>query len=126
MVTAVYRGFSTVNHLKNPAKGFSVTNVELINQDLLNHIYTIKGERVMLPNFGTRIPLLAFEPLDKDTLAVVEEDLRMVFNYDPRVKLLAIAVMAVPDNNAISAFVDLQYVNLGLKETMKLEFPVGA
>lgn len=126
MATAIYRGFSTVNHLKNPAAGFLTTGVDLINQDLLNHIYTAKGERVMLPNFGTRIPLLAFEPLDTDTLAVVEEDLRMVFNYDPRVQLLSLAVVAMPDNNAIAAFADLLYVNTGLKETLKLEFPLGS
>jgi hypothetical protein len=57
---------------------------------------------------------------------VVEEDLRMVFSYDPRVRLLALAVLAVPDNNAIAAFADLEYINLGLKETFKLEFPVSA
>lgn len=123
---ALYRGFSTANHLDNPTAAFLVTGVKLINQDLLNHIYTVPGERVMLPNFGTRISLLAFEPLDQQTLKIVEDDLRMVFTYDPRVKLIDLAVQALPDNNAIVAWADLEYVQLGTKETLKLEFPVGS
>jgi phage baseplate assembly protein W len=102
-----------------------VTNEKAITEDLLNHIYTAPGERVMMPTFGTRIPLLAFEPLDETTLGIVETDLRKVFNYDPRVKLLNLAVQALPDNNAIVAWADLQYVELGTTETLKLEFPVG-
>jgi len=119
-----YLGFSTFN----PAsKGFQLTGKELIVRDILNHIYTLKGERVMLPDFGTRIPLMAFELLDQLTLAAVEEDLRAVIDYDVRVELVDLAVMALPDNNAIVAFVDLKYVEYGgAIETLRLEFPTAS
>lgn len=125
MSTPIYRGFSTANYLNGNSKTFLLTNQELVKQDLLNHIYTIPGERVHLPNFGTRIPLLAFEPLDQKTLAIVKEDLKKVIEYDPRVRLMDMAVSALPDNNAIVAFVDLLYVELNITETLKLEFGVG-
>lgn len=125
-MTSIYRGFSTAHHLTNPANGFTLAGAELINQDLFNHIHTIPGERVMQPSFGTRIPLLVFEPLDATTIAIVEEDLRKVFTYDPRVKLIELAVLALPDNNAIAAIVDLEYIALGTTETLRLEFPVGS
>lgn len=125
MTRATYRGFSTRDHLLNPANGFMITNEKVITNDLLNHIFTVPGERVMMPNFGTRIPLIAFEPLDETTLEIVESDLRMVFEYDPRVRLTSLTVQALPDNNAIIAWADLQYINLGTSETLKLEFPVG-
>lgn len=103
-----------------------MTGKELITRDLLNHIYTLKGERLMLPDFGTRIPLMAFEPLDELTLAAVDEDLRAVFEYDPRVELIALAVFALPDNNAIVAVCDVQYLELGGPvETLRLEFPTA-
>lgn len=121
-----YRGFSTAFHQANPTKGFMTADVETIKQDLLNHIFTAKGERVMQPSFGTRIPLLAFEPLDQNTLRMVEDDLREVFNYDPRVEIIGLAVMALPDNNAIIAYADLRYLELNVTETLKLEFPVGS
>lgn len=121
----LYRGFSTANYLLNPKSGFMLTNQELVKQDLLNHIYTIPGERPHLPNFGTRIPMLAFEPLDDKTLQVVREDLQKVIDYDPRVRLVDMVVTAAPDNNAIFAFVDLLYVELDVTETLQLEFGVN-
>jgi phage baseplate assembly protein W len=123
---ALYRGFSTASYLSNKKKGFSISNQEVIKQDLLNHIYTIPGERVHLPDFGTRILLLAFEPLDQKTLAIVKEDLTRVFDYDPRVKLIDMSISAAPDNNMIIAFVDLLYVELNVKETLKLSFGTGS
>lgn len=122
---AIYRGFSTAYHKDNRTAGFMTANVEAVKRDLLNHIYTVKGERVMLPNFGTRIPLLAFEPLDQKTIAIVEYDLREVFNYDPRVELIELAVMALPNENAIAAYADLRYLEVNATETLKLEFQVG-
>lgn len=126
MALPLYRGFSTASYLLNKQNGLSLTNQELVKQDLMNHIQTIKGERVHLPNFGTRIPLLAFEPLDQKTLAIVREDLKAVIDYDPRVKLIDMAINAAPDNNCIIAIVDLLYVELNITETFKLSFGVGA
>lgn len=123
MALPVYRGFSTADYLEN--RTLLLTNQALVNRDLLNHIYTLKGERPHLPNFGTRIPLLAFEPLDQKTLDIVRQDLTAVIEYDPRVRLLDMAINALPDNNMIVAFVDLLYVELNIQETLHLEFGVN-
>jgi len=116
---ANYIGFTTFNGKKN----FRLTDKELINRDLLNHIYTLKGERIMMPGFGTRIPLMAFEPLDEVTCSAIEEDLRAVVDYDVRVELMGIAVLPMPNNNAIVALLDLKYIELGVVDTLRLEFP---
>lgn len=114
-----YRGFSSRGWKKT--RTFSLTDIELVKQDLLNHIFTIKGERVMMPNFGTRIPILAFEPNDEQTLAVVEADLREVFNYDPRVKIINLSVVSLPDNNTILALADLLYVEFNVRDVLRIE-----
>ena len=116
-----YRGFSTAAFSVN-RKSFMVTNAELVKQDLLNHIYTIPGERPHQPNFGTRIPLLAFEPLDEKTLSIIREDIEMVCNYDPRVRLVDMSMNVLPDLNAVAVFIDLEYLELDVKETLRLEF----
>lgn len=121
-----YRGFSTANYLFDKKKGFSLTDQELVKQDLLNFIYTIPGERVHQSKIGTRIPLLAFEPLDEKTIAIVREDLRKAVEYDPRLRLIDMSVNAIPDQNMIAAFVDLEYVELNITETIKLEFQTKA
>lgn len=123
---ALYRGFSTLAQITSRGKSFKTRDVETVKTDLLNHIWTIKGERVMQPNFGTRIPLMAYEPLDDATLKIIRDDLTEVFTYDPRVELVEIAILPMPDNNAIVAFVDILYIELEVTETLKLEFPVGS
>ena len=126
MALPLYRGFGTNAYLLNKKHGFTLSNQELVKQDLLNHIYTIPGERVHLPDFGTRIPMIAFEPLDEKTIGIIREDLTKVFKYDPRVELIALSINAIPDNNMIIAFADLLYKELNVTETFKLSFGVGA
>ena len=114
-----YRGFSTANWKSN--KRFTLTNADLVKRDLLNHIYTIKGTRPHMPDFGTRIPTITFEPNDEETRAIVEEDLRSVIDYDPRVELLDISVITLEDNNAIYASLDILYVEFNIQDELNIE-----
>ena len=75
----------------------------------------------MMPNFGTRIPLLAFEQADEITMKVVEDDLREVFNYDPRVQLININILNLSDNNAIVALCDLLYIEFNVTDVLRIE-----
>ena len=106
----IYRGFSTVGSF---GRSFTLTDIELVNRDLLNHIYTIPGERVGNPGFGTLIPVITFEQADRETMSLIESELRRVASSDPRVALEHIAVMALPNSNAIVAVMDLRYIELG-------------
>ncbi len=115
----VYKGFSTANWLET--KSLSVTNIDLVKQDILNHIFTIRGERVQMPSFGTRIPLLTFEQNDDITKSIIEEDLKTVFEYDPRVKLLSLSVLSLPDNNAMVAMADLFYLEFNVSDVLRIE-----
>lgn len=80
-----YRGFSTKNR---SAINDELRGKNLVIEDLLNHIMTRKGERVMLPTFGSIIHELIFEPLTKENIALVEEDLTEIINSDPRANLI--------------------------------------
>lgn len=119
MPKVLYKGFSTANWLKD--KTFSLNDIDLVKRDLLNHIYTIKGERVMMANFGTHIPVMAFEPNDERTRVQIEQELREVIEYDPRVKLISVNVLSLPDNNAIIALADVLYVEFNVTETLHIE-----
>jgi phage baseplate assembly protein W len=123
---SLYRGFSTFDTLLKGKTNFKLSDRELVKRDLLNYIYTIPGERLMLPDFGTRIPLLAFEPLDPDTMALIEADLRKAVDYDPRLELIEVTVNAVPDSNTIVALLDVRYVELDITDTIRIEFSTGS
>lgn len=118
MTVGLYKGYSSYEY--QAGKTFSVTDVALVKLDLLNHIFTRKGERVMMPNFGTRIPDLAFEPLDQITLSILEEDLRAVFAFDPRVQLLALNIIPLYDASTVIASAKLLYIELNIQGNLDI------
>lgn len=70
---------------------------------------TNKGERVMLPEFGSRLPVLLFEPNDESTLQDVMEETRDALQrWDPFIKVLGVSPEV--DGDAIKLFID--YVDL--------------
>lgn len=118
MTNGLYAGFSTYEYQKRHT--FSLNDIKLVETDLLNHIYTRKGERVMMPTFGTRIPDLAFEPLDQITLDILEEDLRTVISFDPRVQLVNLQIVPYYDGNYVVARVSLLYLELNIVGDLNL------
>ena len=114
----LYKGYSSFEF--DQIKTFKLNDLELVKMDLLNHIFTRRGERVMMSNFGTQIPDLTFEPLDETTLEIIHDELTYVFNYDPRVEILELNVIPDYDNNAVFATARLFYVEFKVDDTMDL------
>ena len=82
-------GFNTVNQPNPP---YTLTNIDIVKRDILNHFATPMGSRVMLPNFGTLIYNLLFDPFDEYTKNAIIEDAVRVVRSDPRVELTDIEV----------------------------------
>ena len=80
---ATYIGFST--DPKFPS--FRVTDFDLVVQDLINHLYTRVGERVMNPKFGCVIWDLLFDPFTDETRATIFDNLAAIIDAEPRVNL---------------------------------------
>lgn len=93
-----FSGFSTKN---KKAINHVLTGKEVVIEDLMNHIMTRKGERVMMPEFGSIIHEMKFEPLDTETKIVIEEDLTDIVNQEPRADLLSVVV--TDDEHSITA-----------------------
>lgn len=117
-----YKGFSTKQYQHD--KNFIMTDVELVKEDLVNHIFTRRGERIKMGQFGTKIPDLVFEPLTEELSQIVYNELEYVFNYDPRVELIDMVVVPDIEKAEIVAFVDLNYIELREKDrlTLRIEF----
>ena len=124
MAEPLYKGFSSFEYQKT--KTFRLTDVELVKLDLLNHIFTRRGERVMMPNFGTGIPDLVFEPLDAETLETLEDELRTVFDFDPRVEILQLDIRkgfdgaGKPNGNAVTASARVLFIELNIVDNFDL------
>jgi len=114
MATGVYKGYSSFEFLAT--KSFSLNDIELVKLDLLNHIFTRRSERVMMPTFGTLIPDLTFEPLDEETIDILDDELNTVFEYDPRVELIELSIDPDYDNSTITVGALLRYIELNTVE----------
>lgn len=114
----IYRGFSSFEFERT--KQFKLTDLELVKMDLLNHIFTRRGERVMMPTFGSSIPDMLFEPLDADLLAQLEDELIDIIDHDPRVQLERIRTVPLFDQNTVQVPIDLRYIELNMVDTLEL------
>lgn len=114
--TFKYKGFSS----KENSKNFKLYDFDLIKQDLLNHFYIRKGEKLENPEFGTILWDLLFEPFTEDVKTLISNDVEEIINYDPRIVVQAIIVDSTPQGIRIEA--DLLYLPFNINERMTLNF----
>jgi phage baseplate assembly protein W len=99
---------------------FILTDIPLVERNIMNHIFTKKGSRVMMPTFGSIIPELLFEPLDDTTIFRCKTEIERIVNYDPRVKLNEIITTPIYDSNVLSVTLSLYYIELNVTKNMNL------
>jgi len=115
-----YQGFSTKSY-EASGGDFVTLNLDAIDDDLLNQIFTVKGERVNMPDWGTRIPLLTFELNDVYSQQVIREDLTSVFNADPRVELVALDIITATDDHGLIAACKINYIEFQVTKDLNIE-----
>ena len=113
-----YIGQSSANYEHN--KSVHLSDVKLVTQDILNHFFTRKGERVNRPEYGTRIPDIIFEPLDDDTLFIINQDSLDVIESEPRVALRSLNVIPLFDEGAVVVAIDVDFVYLDLHDRIEI------
>lgn len=114
----IYKGYSSFEFDSN--KTFRLSDIDIVKMDLLNHIWTKQGERVMHTDFGTVIPELVFEPLDEFLMGTIREELTRVIDFDPRISLISMNLTPDHDNNSLYAAIELFYVELDITDTFEL------
>ena len=113
----LFIGYSTV---VTNSKVQQFSDLELIKRDLLNHFYTRRGERVMMPTYGCGIWNLLFEPFDEVTRDAIIYECQQVIESDSRVQWESIVVTELDYGFQIQ--MDLFYLPYEVIETFNLEF----
>lgn len=111
-----YSGFSTFNRTRK----FKVTDFALIKQDLINHFYIRKGEKLMNPNFGCIIWNLLFDPFTTSVKDTIINDIKTIVNYDPRLSVDELSVTEY--QYGIQIILTLRYVITNQLAVMTLNF----
>ncbi len=111
-----YKGFSS----KATDKNFKLYDIDLVKQDLINHFYIRKGEKLENPEFGTIIWDVIFEQFTEEVRNLIAFDVETIINYDPRITVNQIAIDSTPQGIRIEA--DVVYVPFNVNERMTFEF----
>jgi phage baseplate assembly protein W len=112
-----YRGFSTISA---DTESYTLYDLALIKQDIINHFHVRQGERLMNPEFGTIIWDVIFEPLTEDLKNLIIKNVENIINYDPRVRVNDINITAYDSGLQIEC--DLTYLPYDISESMRFKF----
>lgn len=111
-----YKGFSS----KQTTKNYKLYDIDLVKQDLINHFYIRKGEKLENPEFGTVIWDMLFEQFTEDVKNIIAKDVEDIVNYDPRLVVNEIQIDSTDQGIRIQA--DITYVPFNINERMTFEF----
>jgi len=114
---SAYRGLSTVNPSNQQ---YTLYDIGLIKQDLLNHFHIRQGEKLENPEFGTIIWDILFEPMTETLKEAIVEDVTRIINSDPRIN--ATNVIVDQYESGIQIECELAYLPYNISEQLKLEF----
>lgn len=112
-----YKGFSTIS---GDSQSFSLYDLALIKQDLINHFHVRQGERLENPTFGTIIWDILFEPLTEELKDLVISNVEEIINYDPRV--VANNVIVTTYESGIQIECVLTYLPYNIQEALTFKF----
>lgn len=116
-ISRSYRGISTVG---NTSGSFSLYDLALIKQDIVNHFHIRQGEKLENPTFGTIIWDVIFEPLTEELKAAITENVTEIINYDPRVQVENVIVSTYESGIQIEC--ELTYLNYSISESLRFKF----
>jgi phage baseplate assembly protein W len=111
-----YKGFSS----KETTKNYKLYDIDLVKQDLINHFYIRKGEKLENPEFGTVIWDIIFEQFTEQVKDIIAKDVEDIINYDPRIAVNSILVDSTEQGIRIQA--DVTYIPFNINERMTFDF----
>lgn len=111
-----YKGFNSNNNV-NDYKSF---DIDLVKQDILNHFYIRKGEKLENPDFGTIIWDMLFEPMTEENKKLIADNVEQIINYDPRVSVNSVQINSVQQGIRIEA--TITYIPFNITERMAFTF----
>lgn len=111
-----YKGFSS----KETKRNYKLYDIDLVKQDLINHFYIRKGEKLENPDFGTIIWDMLFENFTEDVKRMIAKDVEDIINYDPRIAVNAVTVDSTDQGIRIQA--DIVYIPFNVNERMTFDF----
>ncbi len=116
-IPRTYRGFSTISA---DSESYTLYDLSLIKQDIINHFHVRQGERLQNPEFGTIIWDLLFEPLTEELKQAIQTNVEDIINYDPRVRADQVIITSYESGIQIECV--LTYMPYNISENLQFRF----
>ena len=113
-----YKGFNTLG--KNFSNSYTLTGFDIAKQDLMNHFNIRKGEKLQLPDFGSVVWDMVYEPLNETTIETIRQDIQDVIAYDPRIEAENIVVKQYEHGLLIE--LNLKFIQDQIIENLLIDF----
>jgi phage baseplate assembly protein W len=114
-----FKGFSTINRQHG---NFKLYDKELAMRDLLNELYTRKGERLMSPAYGSIVWDLLFDPLIDEVVGMIRDDCLRIVAKDPRLEFIQALVIESVDQQSVVVTLMLKYIPTSTVEELVATF----
>ena len=111
----VSQGFKDISmsFQSNPLNNdlIAIKNVNAIARSVRNIVLTTPGEKFFDPDFGSNVSKLLFENVDDITASQIQQEIEFsINNYEPRVKLLDVKVIADNDNASFDTIITYEVI----------------
>jgi len=119
MSKRLFSGYSTQGVIPGNTKT-TIYDLNLVKCDIMNQFMTRKGERVMLPLYGSIIWDQLFEPFTDAIKSIILQDVLHVINSEPRVTIENVYVYEA--DYGIAVAISLFYIPWKVVDTLNLSF----
>ena len=111
----VSQGFKDISMTfqSNPLNNdlIAIKNVNAIARSVRNIVLTTPGEKFFDPDFGSNVSKLLFENVDDITASQIQQEIEFsINNYEPRVKLINVEVIADNDNASFDTIITYEVI----------------
>ena len=114
MATPVYTDVS-LRFVVHPVSGdvAKLTDADAVAKSIKHLLLTGLFERPFEPGIGSRLSQLLFEPMDTVTERLIVDEIKlMVEQFEPRVRLTAVQMTAIPDEYSFQATLEYTILNV--------------
>lgn len=126
MSTKISTIWSDLDHrLSQDAQGAlkKVINVQAVMTSVDNILRTSKGERVMLPEFGSGLKDIMFESMNSPIMDLISQSIKdEIEMWDDRVLVTQIRYSEEPDSNAV--IIEIAFMIKGYYKIFKQEISI--
>lgn len=100
-----------------------VQHEEDIKESLIILLTTIRGSRLLRPNYGTSVRTLIFEPLDTNTATYISEEIKKaILVHEPRVFVDRVEAVQESLNGSLQVTIDYTIISSNTRSNLVFPF----